>query len=234
MGNWAVDGWQKEFGSQRRYENVPYFSNLSRFTTIGPPARKDTRTVLFSGSLIRRKGVDLLADAFLNVARAYPHLQLGLLGTGELESFLRKRLSPVRDQVRFIGFRQWAELPDLYRMADALCAPSRYDGWGMIVPEGLAAGLPVIATDRMGAAIDLIRHGSNGWRVKASSLTHLESALRHVAEMSNDRLDAMSRAATQSVADHSLQDGVRRFCDAAGSALVCADRQQTPLATMRD
>jgi glycosyltransferase involved in cell wall biosynthesis len=220
IGKWAVDGWRWEFGAVRRYDNVPYFSNLSRFSQTGIRAPKATRTILFSGSLTPRKGVDLLADAFIQVARDHPELRLHLLGTGELELALQKRLGPVHQQVQFIGFRQWGELPDYYRAADVLCAPSRYDGWGLIVPEGLAAGLPVIATDRMGAAIDLVRHGVNGWLMKACSLRDLQDALCQVAEMSNQELDVMSLAATESVASHSLDDGVRRFCDAVDSAFI--------------
>jgi glycosyltransferase involved in cell wall biosynthesis len=223
MGTWAVEGWRSEFGTKRHYENVPYFSNLSRFATDGCRAHKYTRTLLFSGSLTPRKGVDLLADAFLRVACNHPHLRLDFVGTGQLEAVLQHRLAPVREQLRFLGFRQWAELPDFYRTADVLCAPSRYDGWGMIVPEGLAAGLPVIATDRMGAAIDLIRHGVNGWVIKACDLADLAAALQQVAEISSDRLDAMSRAARQSVANHTLQAGVRRFCNAVGCALIRPD-----------
>ena len=98
--------------------------------------------------------------------------------------------------------------------------PSRYDGWGLIVPEGLASGLPVIATDQMGAAIDLVRPGVNGWLVKSSSLQGLDQALRQVADMSDAELDAMSRAAADAVAAHTLRDGVRRFCDAVSSALA--------------
>ena len=49
-----------------------------------------------------------------------------------------------------------------------LCVPSRYDGWGLVVPEGLASGLPTIATGRTGAALDLITTGANGWVVEAN------------------------------------------------------------------
>jgi glycosyltransferase involved in cell wall biosynthesis len=200
---------------------VPYFSNLSRFTCATLRARTAVRTVLFSGSLDPRKGVDLLAEAFTQVAPDHPHLRLHLLGTGKMEGTLKKRLAALGSRVRFMGFRQWSELPGFYQAADVLCAPSRYDGWGMIVPEGLAAGLPVIATDRMGAAIDLVRPGVNGWLVRASSLQALEHALRQVANMSHEQLDAMSQAAIETVAAHTLQGGVARFCEAVQLALAC-------------
>ena len=158
MGSWAVAAWRREFGERRDYHNVPYFSDLRRFQ---PPADRcrppGIRRFLFSGSLIPRKGADLLAEAFARIAGEFPAARLDLVGTGELEPALRARLACCGERVRFLGFRHWPELPALYCAADILCAPSLYDGWGLMVPEGLAAGLPVIATDRMGAALDLIQ-----------------------------------------------------------------------------
>ncbi len=69
------------------------------------------------------------------------------------------------ERVEFAGFKDWNELPGEYASADVLCVPSRYDGWGLVVPEGLASGLPVIATDRMGAALEFVETGRNGWLI---------------------------------------------------------------------
>src|SRR5207245_2669937 len=154
----------------------------------------EIRRFLFSGSLIPRKGVDLLAKAFSALASTRSHLRLDLVGAGELEPALRSILKDVQAQVRFHGFRQWSDLPACYHEADILVAPSWYDGWGMIVPEGLAAGLPVIATDRMGAAIDLIQHGVNGWVLPAGNAQALAQALGEAADLSDDRPTAMSAA----------------------------------------
>ncbi len=214
IGNWAVRGWQEEFGTQRRYLNVPYCSDLDRFNGREDDSKNKPRHFLFSGSLIHRKGIDLLCTSFLEIAKHRPELRLSILGGGSLEHELRKLVSPIADQVTFLGFRQWHELPDIYATADILVAPSRYDGWGMIIPEGLAAGLPVIVTDQMGAAIDLVTPGKNGWIVKAGELPSLTEALENAASISENKLDTMSRQARMSVRNHGLAGGVRRFAEA--------------------
>jgi glycosyltransferase involved in cell wall biosynthesis len=66
--------------------------------------------------------------------------------------------------------------------ADVLCVPSRYDGWGLVVPEGLASGLPVIATDRMGAALEFVENGRNGWLIPAGDGSAV-NAMREAALM---------------------------------------------------
>lgn len=224
MGAWAVRGWQDEFGRQRPYYNVPYFSDLERFAPGGKAVRpKGERRVLFSGSLIARKGVDLLADAFAAVATGRPQLRLAIVGGGPLEPMLRHKLAACAGQVQFLGFRQWRDLPGAYHEADILVAPSRYDGWGLIVPEGLAAGLPVIATNQMGAALELVRAGVNGWLLGAGERAALEQALAESADLPDETLEKMSVAARASVANHSLGDGVRRFSAAARAALQNAN-----------
>ena len=221
IGQFAVDQYKLEFGSRRAYYNLPYFSDLERFQSIArkPSQVGSERVFLFSGSLIHRKGVDLLARAFVRLARELSDIRLKLMGTGELHDSLRKTLQPVNDRVEFLGFKDWAELPASYADADVLCVPSRYDGWGLVVPEGLAAGLPVIATDQMGAALELIAPGSNGWLLPAGNEDALFTALREAALLPAEELVRRSNRARDSIAEHSLRHGAKRFLSAAQDVL---------------
>ena len=207
IGKFAIDGYRREFGSQRAYFNLPYFSDLQRF---GVPNReqKAERVFLFSGSLIARKGVDLLARAFVRLAAEFDHVRLRIVGDGELRDALAQTLGPVSERVQFIGFKDWNELPAEYAKADVLCVPSRYDGWGLVVPEGLASQLPVIATDRMGAALEFVETGYNGWLIRAGDEEALFGAMREAAVVG---LDEMGRRARESVSGHSLQHGANLF-----------------------
>lgn len=200
IGKFAVDEYRREFGSQRAYFNLPYFSDLQRFKT---PEReeKSERVFLFSGSLIARKGLDLLLAAFARLAREVPNVRLRIVGDGEFRV--------VNERVDFVGFRDWQELPREYAAADVLCVPSRYDGWGLVVPEGLASGLPVIATDRMGAALEFVETGRNGWLIPAGDEEALLSAMREAALVP---LRELGQRAQESVSGHALENGAARFC----------------------
>jgi glycosyltransferase involved in cell wall biosynthesis len=126
----------------------------------------------------------------------------------------------VRDRVEFAGFKDWNELPREYASADVLCVPSRYDGWGLVVPEGLASGLPVIGTDRMGAALEFIETGRNGWLIPASDEHALFAAMRDAALMSHADLGEMGNGARESVSTHSLENGAARFVNFAREAIA--------------
>ncbi len=198
IGEFGVDGYRKEFGTQRDYFNLPYFSDLKRFEAVKRKEKRE-RVFLFSGSLIARKGVDLLASAFVRLAREVPNVRLRIVGDGEL------RQSVMHERVEFVGFRDWHELPREYAAADVLCVPSRYDGWGLVVPEGLAAGLPVIATDRMGAALEFVRTGRNGWLIPAGDEEALLGAMREAS------MNELPKGARESVSEHTLENGAQRF-----------------------
>ncbi|MDQ3011368.1 MAG: glycosyltransferase family 4 protein [Acidobacteriota bacterium] len=216
IGQFALDGYQSEFGQNREYYNLPYFSNLERFRTNGILRKTNgERVILFSGSLIHRKGVDLLARAFVRLAGEVPNVRLRLMGEGNLRNSLMKTLQPVKDRVEFLGFKDWSELPACYAAADVLCVPSRYDGWGLVVPEGLAAGLPVIGTDRMGAAIEFIQTGHNGWLTKAGSEDSLLAALREAVTLPSENIAERSLRAQESVSEHTLNHGAERLIRAA-------------------
>lgn len=222
MGQWAVEQYRKEYGDERRYCNLPYFSDLSRFKPTGrrDRSRNAARKVfLYSGSLIHRKGVDLLAQAFSRLADEFPNVHLKLLGDGELRPKLEKQLERHADKVEFAGFQQWEDLPRFYQRADFFCAPSRYDGWNLVIPEGLAAGLPVIGTNRTGAALELITPKKNGWLIPSGDSKALYKAMREAATLSPSTLEERSVAAEKSVLTHSLADGATRFIQAVNDTL---------------
>jgi len=220
IGSWAVDAWRRDFGSRRAYHNIPYFSDLSRFARPHVNAGAKTLRILFSGSLIERKGVDLLAHAFAELAREQPEAHLTFAGVGPLQASLEQTLASCAGQVEFPGFVPWDQLPAVYAEADILCVPSRYDGWAMVVPEGLAAGLPVMTTDHTGAAYDLVRHGINGWTLPAHDRAALLKCMREAAALSPEQRATMRTAAVASVSQHQLDDGVARFLQAAEASLA--------------
>ena len=223
IGEWAVEGYRREFGD-RLFLNVPYFRDLSRYLAIPRDATREGPTrFLFSGELSRRKGVDRLAEAFLELSRAGVEARLSLLGDGEWRADLQRRLAPLGDRVAFLGFRQWSELPDLYASHDALCAPSRHDGWGLIVPEGLAAGMPVIATSAMGAARDLV-DVANGWICPPDDSAALAEAMAACAALDGPARRAMIVAGREAARRVDLPAGVERFHDAVERTLVHAAR----------
>jgi glycosyltransferase involved in cell wall biosynthesis len=130
-----------------------------RAATTGPE-------ILAIGDLTERKANDLLLPAFARVARERPAARLTLVGEGperaRLEAMARDL--GVADQVEFAGFRQRTEIPGFLARARCLAFPTRFDIWGLVLPEAMAAGVPCVASIHAGATEDLIEEGVTGLR----------------------------------------------------------------------
>ncbi len=125
---------------------------------------------LFAGRLVEDKGLPDLTDALALLGdEATPVL---IAGTGPLESELQRVPG-----VRMLGFRQQHELIELMALAELTVFPSRFEPWGVVVNEALAAGSPVIVSDQVGAAADLVVDGQNGRIVPARDPAALARAL---------------------------------------------------------
>ena len=81
-----------------------------------------------------------------------------------------------------MGFRNQSELPALYDLCDVFALPSRFEPWGLVVNEAMNAGRPVIVSDRVGAAADLVEDGVNGFVYPSGDLGALASRLYEIFE----------------------------------------------------
>jgi glycosyltransferase involved in cell wall biosynthesis len=181
--------------------------------TLGIPA--DAPVVLFAGKLESKKAPDLLLKAFQALGHPTAHLVFG--GTGPLEAEL-KQDAPAR--VHFAGFQNQSRMPVLYRLGDLLVLPSRGPGetWGLALNEAMACGRAVIASDKTGAALDLIQPGRNGFVFPSGNLSAL-SAVLHESLVDAARLQEMGRQSLQIIRDWSISQQVDAMLAALREAL---------------
>ncbi|MDH5230957.1 MAG: glycosyltransferase family 4 protein [Gammaproteobacteria bacterium] len=126
--------------------------------------------ILWAGSFSVRKGAHYLLDAW----RKWGHGELTVLGRQLLPKNLLRNLS---ETIQFHATIPKDQLSEKYLAADVLIFPTLCDGFGMVVSEALAHGLPVITTTRAGAA-DLIQHKHNGYIIESGSSDAIASAFQ--------------------------------------------------------
>lgn len=122
--------------------------------------------ILFSGKFIEKKQPLLLIEAFAKVYKQTPCWLL-MVGDGPLrqpmEDLIRQSQIP---NVILPGFLNQSEIPRAYTAADIFVLPSKYmETWGLVVNEAMNFSLPVVVTDKVGCASDLVREGWNGFVV---------------------------------------------------------------------
>jgi glycosyltransferase involved in cell wall biosynthesis len=149
-----------------RVHAVPLGADIGLFTPAAEPRSGELR-FLFSGATIHRKGFDLLLDAFAQVHAEEPGVELRIVGPkGDAFGLLGAEAPEGISGISVVGPVSQRELAQEFRQADCLVLPSRNDSYGMVVAEALAAGLPVLVSDMVGAKA-LVEPGRNGWIVPA-------------------------------------------------------------------
>lgn len=131
-------------------------------------------TFLFAGSQILRKGIHLLYKAWIACNFDPEKAQLIIIGKNHLPQSLRQGLPA---SVKFIGNIPHDELNHFYRQADVFVFPTLADGFGMVISEAMAMGLPVITTTNSGGP-DIITHNHNGWLIEASRVEPLVARMK--------------------------------------------------------
>lgn len=179
-------------------------------------AKKDKEIrFLWAGNFAIHKGAHYLLAAW---QKAKPTMaSLDIFGTIKLPDALLRNLP---DSIHFAGVVSRAELYEVYRQADVLICPSLFDGFGMVVTEAFAQGLPVITTKNVGAA-DLVIHKKNGLIIPTSSVEALVEAIEWCIAHPSD-LRSMRRAAWQTAESWQWSDYRRAFIENLGDGLQAA------------
>lgn len=180
--------------------------------------RQSRRRLLFAARMARVKRPDLAIEGFRTIAERRPDWDLVLAGDGPLRRELEAGVpDTIRSRVRFLGFVDVQEMRALYRACDALVLPSDREPWALVVNEALAAGVPVVASDVVGAARDLVVAGENGAIFRRGDVADLSRALLEATDP--DRADSL-RAATFRAIDRwrTVADPVRGVREALAAA----------------
>lgn len=130
-----------------------------------PRERRDKGQLrfVFVGPTSRRKGADLLLDVFADLQALNVSASLTFVGSVPESSFI-DRIHATKNVQHHLSLPQ-AALFAFLRDFDCLVLPSRYDSFGMVVPECMALGLPAIVSDRVGAKCIIEDHPRAGWVV---------------------------------------------------------------------
>ena len=141
------------------------------------PRPAGSRNLVAVGRLDKQKGFDLLLPAFARIAGNHPDWRLVIWGDGEL----RPDLEALRDR---LGLADRVQLPGVTERPGAwivdatlFVLSSRYESFGNVVTEAMAAGLPVIVTDCPWGPGEIVRHDVDGWLVPPEDVAALAEGL---------------------------------------------------------
>lgn len=118
-------------------------------------SKEFSRKFLFIGRLSPEKNILLLLHAFAHCS----HFQLTILGSGPQKDFLHEQAT---ENVCFIDHVPNHKIQEIYQQHDCFILPSIKEPWGLVVEEAIHYGLPVLVSNRVGCAIDLVENNKLG------------------------------------------------------------------------
>lgn len=163
----------------------------------------DEVVALFVGRLEPHKGVIDLIESFSDARSKQPGLRLLIVGDGSMSQKIETAAAKVSGIIvagRLSGNSVW----DAYSISDFLVVPSHFEPWGLVVNEGMAAGLPVIASDCVGSTDDLVIEGVTGTSFPVADRKMLAEAITLLANDKKERL-AMSESCQKLIGSWTLE-----------------------------
>ena len=173
------------------------YAYQSPFSSDTAEVAQDAGRLVYFGQLSHRKGVDLLLKALAGIRHPF---RLDVIGDGPERAALEAltRQIGLEGKINFVGTLPSAELQRRLSSYALSIVPSRFDGWGMAVNESLQAGLPVLVSDRVGAA-ELVSASGAGAVYPMESVQKLATLIQ--ARLHDSSLLSKERAAALSYRD---------------------------------
>jgi len=169
-----------------------------------------------------KKNLSRLLEGFAAYRRlAGPQAwRLVLLGDGELRPVLERARSQmgIQEEVAMPGFLAYQELPAFYGLAGAFVHASTTEQWGLVVNEAMAAGLPVLVSNRCGCAPDLVEEGGNGFTFDPYDVDGLARLMFRMSALPGEQRQAMGRRSREIIQHW----GPERFAEGMRNAVEAA------------
>lgn len=156
------------YGRSKNVETIGMGIDHRAIQKVQPSKTKSD--ILFAGRLLKHKHVDLLIEAVSLLAKTHPDIRCLIIGEGPEQESLSKKITALHlgKNIRMLGrVEHHTDLYGLMKASKVFVLPSDREGFGLVVLEANACGIPVVTVDKENnAAKDLISTGKNGYIAK--------------------------------------------------------------------
>lgn len=170
---------------------------------------KEQHIVLFVGSFIHRKGIDIL----INIAK-YLSPQIGVYAVGGVpnEEMIKQIESAHIKNMHFVEFSSFQDVLGYMRLADLFVFPTRYDIWGLVINEAMSQGMPVITSNNCVAGLELIEDGNNGDIVNTEDAAVWAEKIENLI-FDSDKLYDMSKLCLDKMQEYTIENMAKRYAE---------------------
>jgi phosphatidylinositol alpha-mannosyltransferase len=178
------------------YQIIPNGIDLEHFSAAVPLIERfcdGKLNILFVGRPEKRKGLRHLLGAYKEVKRELPNTRLIVVGPGTRQEYEGLVQKAKLEDVVFIGYVSYEDLPRYYKTADIFCAPATgEESFGIVLLEAMAAATPIVASAIEGYA-SVMSHGGEGLLVPPQDERALATAIIRLLDDKSQRHEMGAR-----------------------------------------
>lgn len=182
--------------------SLPFYTNES--------SSSNEKKIITVGRLSEQKGFDLLISAWSCIAKQHPEWEIHLYGEGELENELRKSIVQNGIEDRFILHKPIKDIKEKYLESSIYVMSSRFEGFGMVLIEAMACGVPCISFDCPHGPSYIIKDGEDGILVENGNVEKLAEALSSLIVDKEKRIK-MGKAAKRNIARYNKENIMKQW-----------------------
>lgn len=200
------------------HEEAAFWPDLDNIHVIPNPIITQTdrisecsaRQVIAVGRYVPQKGFDLLIEAWNIVTKKHPAWTLRIYGDGSLREPFQQRINELGMTDSCILEHTVPNITDKYRESSIFVLSSRFEGFGMVITEAMACGVPPISFDCPCGPKDIIDDGKDGLLVENGSIEKLAEKIIYLIENETIRMD-MGRQARINVQRFQMENIAKQW-----------------------
>ena len=179
---------------------------------------------LYVGRITARKGIKTLLQACAILKKqGYSDYTLLIVGKGdqqdELEAFVKEQDFP--DQVNWVGWVDYGSLGAYFQQADIFVFPTFEDVWGMVVPEAMVFGKPILCSNGA-ASCELVVEGENGYIFDPSNAEELSEKMRIFID-NPDLIESMGDSSRQLISQKTPETAAKAYVEVTSFLMKSGD-----------
>ena len=191
---------------KKAWAELPNISVIPDPLSFSPTQKSSlsVKRVIAVGRYVYQKGFDLLLQAWATIERQYPDWQLAVFGDGNRTPYEQQMKELGIDDSRCHLYGPTTDIQQEYVNSSLFAFSSRFEGFGMVLVEAMACGLPVVSFDCPCGPKDIVRDSEDGILVENGNIKLFASSLSKL--MSDEALrQSMSKAALKNVQRFSME-----------------------------
>jgi len=175
--------------------NVRVIPNIVHLNNTGRYSNCTNKRAIFVGRLVEQKGIPDLINVWRIVNQRYPDWQLDIFGNGKMDS---------KPEMKLFVHTPTSNIMEEYINSSMLLMTSIFEPFGLVLPEAMSCGIPVVAFDCPYGPADIITDGKDGYVIRSRDVETYAHLVCRLIESRQLRLQ-MGSAAVQSVQRYSAE-----------------------------